>query len=93
MKYIGWDDEKNQKLKRERRISFEDAVTAILEGRVLGKTDHPNQKRYPGQKLYVLEISEYVFVVPYVEDDEKIFLKTMFPSRKYTKDFIEKGGT
>ena len=92
MKYISWDEGKNEKLKRERRISFEDAVTAIFEGRVLGKVDNPNQKRHPGQKFFILEISEYAYVVPYIEDDEKIFLKTVFPSRKYTRDYIEKGG-
>lgn len=85
--------EKNEKIKQEREISFEDAVTAIFEGRVLGKTNHPNQKRYPDQKIYILEIGEYAYVVPYVEDDKKLFLKTIFPSRKYTKDLIEKGGT
>ncbi|MBI2009800.1 MAG: toxin [Candidatus Chisholmbacteria bacterium] len=92
MKYIEWDEEKNRKLKRERGVSFEQAVGAILAGTVLGKIDHPNQKRYPGQKIYVIEIEEYAFVIPYIEDEKKIFLKTMFPNRKYTKQFIEKGG-
>lgn len=92
VKYVEWDGEKNEKLKRERGISFEDVVTAIFEGRILGKTDHPNQKKYPGQKIYIVEIDEYAFVVPYIEDEEKFFLKTIFPSRKYTKTFIEKGG-
>ncbi len=92
MKYIAWDVDKNERLKEQRGISFEQAINAIFKGRVLGKTDHPNQKRYPGQKIYIIELDEYAFVVPYVDDDEKIFLKTIFPSRKYTKDFIEKGG-
>lgn len=91
MKYIAWDEEKNDKLKRERRISFEQVVAAILEDKVLKKADHPNQKRYPGQKIYIVEIEEYAFVVPCIEDDEKIFLKTIFANRKYTKQLIEKG--
>jgi len=92
VKYIEWDQEKNETVKQERGVSFEDAVNAIFEGKVLGKTDHPNQKRHPGQQIYILEIDDYVFVVPFVEDKEKLFLKTIFPSRKYTKIFIEKGG-
>lgn len=92
MKYVEWDSGKNEKVKEERGVSFEDAVHAIVEGRVLGKTDHPNQKRYPGQQIYILQIDDYVFVVPFIENKEKLFLKTIFPSRKYTKIFIEKGG-
>lgn len=92
MKYIEWDVEKNEKLKQERGVSFEDVVTAIFEGRILGKTNHPNQKRYPGQKIYIVEIGDYAYVVSYISDDKKLFLKTIFPSRKYTKNFIEKGG-
>lgn len=92
MKYIEWDEEKNEKLKRERGISFEQAVSAIFEGKVLGKINHPNQRQYPGQKIYIIEIGEYAYAVPYVEDADKIFLKTIFPNRKYTKQFIEKGG-
>lgn len=91
MKFIAWDPEKNEKLKRERGISFEGVIEAIFKGNVHGKTDHPNQKHYPGQQLYIVEIDEYMFVVPFVEDKEKIFLKTIFPSRKYTRIITEKG--
>lgn len=91
MKYIAWDVGKNDTLKVERGISFEEAVNAIFEGRVFGTADHPNQKKYPGQQMFILEIHDYAHVVPYVEDEEKIFLKTIFPSRKYTRHFIEKG--
>ncbi len=91
MKYIDWNVEKNEKLKEERGVSFDDAVNAIFEGRIFGKADHPNQKRYPNQKMYLVQIGDYIFVVPFVQDKEKIFLKTMFPSRKYTKKYLEKG--
>lgn len=92
VKYIAWDYEKNEKLKQERGVSFEEVVDAIFEGRILGIIDHPNQKKYPGQKMYLLQIEDYAYIVPYVEDDEKLFFKTVFASRKYTRDFIEKGG-
>ena len=91
MKYIDWDTVKNEQLKKERGVSFEDAVNAIFYGTILGKTDHPNQKKYPGQQIYIVAINDYAYVVPFVEDSEKVFLKTIFPSRKYTRDLIEKG--
>ncbi len=93
IKYVAWDVEKNERIKQVRGISFEEAVMAIFSGDVLGKILHPNQKRYPGQYIYILSIRDYAYVVPFVEDKEKIFLKTVFPSRKYTRDYIEKGGT
>ena len=90
MKYFDWNREKNELLKSERVISFEDVVDAIMEGRILGKEDHSNKKKYPSQKIYILEIGEYVYLVPFVEDDEKIFLKTIIPSRKATKKYLIK---
>lgn len=91
MKYIEWDPKKNERLKKERGVSFEEVVDVIFEGRVFGRIDHPNQKKYSGQKIFIIEMQEYVYVIPYVEDKEKVFFKTIFPSRKYTKVFIEKG--
>lgn len=91
MKYIDWDTKKNEQLKKERRVSFEDVIEVLFRETLLGKIDHPNQKKYPGQQIYMIVMNEYVYLVPYAEDDEKIFLKTIFPSRKYTRDFIEKG--
>lgn len=91
MKYYDWDEEKNQKLKEERDISFEEVVTALEEERVLHRGDHPNQQKYPGQKIVVIEIREYAYIVPFVEDDEKIFFKTIIPSRKATKKYIIEG--
>ena len=91
MKYYDWDEEKNALLKELREISFEDVQTAIEEGRVLDDFDHSNKKRYPNQRMLVVEIEKYAYYVPYVEDEEKIFLKTIFPSRKATKKYLYGG--
>lgn len=91
MKYIVWDQEKNEKLKQERGVSFEEIMNAAIGGGILTILDHPNKKKYSQQKMYVVELHEYAYMIPCVEDEEKIFLKTIFPSRKYTKKYIEKG--
>ena len=90
MQYFDWNPEKNEWLKRERDISFEEVVTAYEEGQVVAIIVHHNPKRYPGQKLFIVIIRAYVYLVPFVEDDEKIFLKTIIPSRKATKEYIGK---
>ncbi len=92
MKYVAWDGAKNEWLKVTRDISFEDVVDAIIDERMIGRFLHPNQVRHPGQYVFVARIGEYAYVVPFVEDEEKLFLKTIYPSRKYTKEYIEKGG-
>ena len=84
-----WDSEKNEQLKRERGVSFEQAVFSIEMGKVLATLRHP-KKRYRHQMLAVIEINNYAYVVPYVVKEEKIFLKTIFPSRKYTKKYLIK---
>ena len=91
MKYVEWDEEKNEKLKRERHISFEDAANAIIGEGFITIFDHPNRKKYAHQKVFIVEMFEYAFIVPCVEDEEKIFLKTVIPSRKHTKQYIDKG--
>jgi uncharacterized DUF497 family protein len=89
---IVWDEDKNNWLKKERKISFEDIELAILEGRVIDILEHPNKEKYPNQKLLIVEIENYAYVVPYVEDEKgNIFLKTIFPSRKYTKKYLRGG--
>lgn len=88
MKYFDWNAVKNEVLKVERGISFEDIVNAIDEDRVLVVIDHPNQAKYPGQKVMIVNINDYAYVVPYVEDDEKYFLKTIYPSRAATELYI-----
>ena len=87
MKYFDWDEEKNQKLKDEREIGFEDIVIAIDEGRLLITLEHPKR---PNQKIYVVNVGNYAYMVPFVEDKEKYFLKTIYPSRKMTKTYIIK---
>lgn len=91
MKYYDWDEEKNAFLKELREVSFEDVQTAIDSGRVLDDFEHPNKKRYPNQRIFVVEIENYAYYVPYVEDENKIFLKTIFPSRKATKKYLYGG--
>ena len=88
MKYLDWSPEKNELLKRERDISFDEAAIIIAEGRMLDTVNHTNQKKYPNQQLYVVEVMNYVYLVPFVEDDNKIFLKTIIPSRKATKQYL-----
>ena len=88
MKYFDWDEEKNERLKAERDISFEDFIVAFDNNKVLAIIDHPNKKRYPNQKMFIININHYAYLVPFVEDEEKIFLKTIIPSRKATRDYI-----
>ena len=88
MKYLNWNSGKNEILKRERGISFEEIAYLIVSGQVIGIEENPE---YPNQRMYVLEIDNYAIIVPYVEDDDKIFLKTAFPSRKFTKKYGLKG--
>lgn len=92
MKYFDWNKEKNQRLKEERDICFEDVVDAISEGKVLDTFNHPNQKKYPGQKVYIVEVRGYAYFVAHVEDREKVFLKTIYPSREATKKYLLKKG-
>lgn len=90
MKYFDWDEVKNRKLREEREICFEDVVVAVDEGRILDVLYHPNSSRYQHQLVLVVEISQYVYLVPLVEDDDKVFFKTIFPSRKMTKKYLIK---
>lgn len=89
MKYLNWDKKKNDVLKKERGISFEEIAFLIESGHVITVLEHPSRVN---QKLYLLEIDDYVVVVPFVENKNEIFLKTAFPSRKYTKIYGSKEG-
>jgi len=88
MDYYKWDFQKNEKLKAERGISFEQIVMHIERGDVLDLVAHPNQEKYPGQEIIVVEINEYAYLVPFVESSEGKFLKTIIPSRKATRDYL-----
>ena len=87
MKLISWDPEKNALLKAQRGVSFEDVVFHIMAGDILNTIDHPNQKRYPDQQIHMIAIEEYVYLVPFIESEEDVFLKTIIPSRKATKAY------
>lgn len=85
MKVIAWNAEKNARLKEERGVSFEDVVVHILSGDILDTVDHPNQQRYPGQKIHLVDMEGYIYLVPFIETDDEVFLKTIIPSRKATR--------
>lgn len=91
VKFFDWNDEKNKKLKRERNISFEDVLVAISDDKILDILENKNTKRYPNQKVFIVNIAEYAYLVPFVEDKDKYFLKTIIPSRIMTKKYL-KGG-
>ena len=83
-----WSTEKNQQLTDQRGVSFERVVSAIEQGGLVDVLEHPNQDRYPGQLIYVVEIDEYLNLVPFVtQPDGTRFLKTIIPSRKATRDY------
>ena len=88
MKYFLWNQEKNELLQTERDISFEDIVFYIEKGFLLDVLEHPKPEKYPGQKIFVVQVEEYVYLVPFVEDEKEIFLKTIIPSRKATKRYL-----
>jgi len=90
MKYFDWSNEKNEALKREREISFEDILIAIEAGDILDIVENQNKEKHPNQKIFIVEINNYAFLVPFTEDNEKVFLKTIIPSRKATKKYIIK---
>lgn len=88
MKRYNWNQEKNEILKTERNISFEEIIFHIEKGDELDVYPHTNQVRYPNQKISVVAVNEYAYLVPYVESENEIFLKTIIPSRKATKKYI-----
>ena len=84
-----FSSEKNQTLIKERGISFEDAISALDNGKLLDIITHPNEVKYPNQKIYIIELNGYVYLVPFVRKNKEIvFLKTIFPSRKLTKQYL-----
>lgn len=89
MQYFDWNKEKNDKLKKERNISFEEVLLAIEEGNILDIIQNPS-RNFPNQKAYVIKINDYIYYVPFIEEKEKIFLKTIIPSRKVRKKYYEK---
>lgn len=91
MKKVDWSKEKSRWLKEIRGVSFEEIKIAIDSSKLIEEIDHPNQKKYPNQKMYVVNFENYIYLVPFVEDREKIFFKTIIPSKKATKKYLQKG--
>ncbi len=89
MSDFDWNDEKNEFLRSTCGVSFEDVVFHIQNGDVLDIIKHPNEARYPKQNLIVINIEGYVYLVPYVKERGTRFLKTIIPSRKATKEYLE----
>jgi uncharacterized DUF497 family protein len=88
MDYYKWDNRKNEKLKAERGIGFEQVVMHIERGDVLDLFAHPNQEKYPKQQIIVVAIDNYAYIVPFVESSKGKFLKTIIPSRKATQEYL-----
>ena len=88
MKHYTWNAEKNRQLKDERNVSSEEVVFYIERGCLLDIVEHTNQERYPGQRIFVVNMRDYAYLVPFVETDREVFLKTIIPSRKATKRYL-----
>jgi uncharacterized DUF497 family protein len=91
MKPFRWSHEKNVQLKAERNVSFEEIVLAIEADRLLDIVAHSNPDKYPNQRMFVVAVEQYVYLAPFVEENEYYFLKTVIPNRKATRDYL-KGG-
>ena len=81
-KTLLWSTDKNERLRRERHIGFEDVQAAVKKGKLLADLPHPNPARFPAQRVLIVEVHDEPYVVPYVEDEHAMFLKTIYPSRK-----------
>jgi uncharacterized DUF497 family protein len=92
MKSFRWNPEKNELLKADRGLSFEGIVVAVEADGLLDVIEHPNKAKYPHQKVLIVSIDSYVHLVPFVEEGDHFFLKTVIPSRKATRDYLKQGG-
>jgi hypothetical protein len=90
MKYFDWNDDKNDLLKETRNICFEEIVLSIANDKLLDVIEHHNKEKNPGQKMFIVEVRDYAYLIPFIEDDEKYFLKTIFPSREATDKYLSK---
>lgn len=88
MKYFDWNNDKNEELLKDRGISFEEVVFCIMNDGLLDVIEHPKKSKYSNQNIFIVDIDNYVYLVPFVEDDEVVFLKTIIPSRKMTKKYL-----
>lgn len=88
MKSFKWNPDKNMTLKRERGVSFEEVLVALTQGALLDVLEHSNKERYKNQRVLIVRIRNYVFLVPFVETDKDVFLKTIIPSRTATRKYL-----
>ena len=88
MKTYVWNEEKNQLLKAKRNISFEEVIIHIAVGDLLDIIEHTNQEKYKGQRIFIIKMRGYAWLVPFIETEDEIFLKTIIPSRKATKKYL-----
>ena len=91
MKPFRWSVEKNELLKSVRGVSFESIIVAVESEGLLDIVEHPNKSKYPNQKILVVSFDGYVYLVPFVEEKDHFFLKTVIPSRKATRDYLQQG--
>jgi len=90
MKYFDWNNQKNEELRTERGVTFEEVVFSIMQGGLLDTLVHPNPDKYPNQKVFIVNIEDYAYIVPFIETEDCIFLKTAIPSRKMTTKYLRK---
>ena len=84
---ITWNEDKNILLRQQRWIGFKDILLAMEEEKVLDVIPHHNPEKYPNQSIYIIEVSDYIYYVPFVKSEQWIFLKTIIPSRKHNKQY------
>lgn len=90
VKPFRWNTEKNLVLTQERGVSFESVELAIAQGNLLDVLQHTNQDKYPNQQIFLVRLGNYAYLVPFVEDEKEIFLKAIIPSRKATKEYLQR---
>jgi uncharacterized DUF497 family protein len=90
VKYFSWSAEKNERLKADRGISFEEIVFHIERGDVLDVLEHPNRDRYGGQRIFVVGVEDYAYLIPFVETEYEMILKTIIPSRRATRKYLRR---
>jgi uncharacterized DUF497 family protein len=91
VKRFRWNPEKNDALKADRGLSFESITVAVESGGLLDILEHPNKAKYPNQRVLVVTFDGYVYLVPFVEEEDHYFLKTIIPSRKATREYLNQG--
>ncbi len=91
MKPFRWGTEKNEQLKLDRGVSFEAVVVAVEAGGLIDILAHPKPAKYPNQRVLVVACNGYAYLVPFVEEDDHFFLKSVIPSRKATRDYLNQG--